>query len=311
MKALILTLFLLLGSGMSYADDGLDSIQRMLADAPIQEKVYLHLDNNCYYRGEEIWFKAYVVRADNNQYTDLSRLLYVELVSPDGMLVERQTITISEDGDGEGSFYLTDSLYSGFYEIRAYTRWMMNFCVTEHPSNYRSRQLFYNKQMASDFYRLYGTVYSRVVPVYETPEKMGEYALKYIVERPKTRLDKELKANLKVNFYPEGGSLVEGLQERKEGEDNTGRQGLTGAELLIQGIATSIDALSVGFTIEKYGFVMANTAALIIGAVTFFLCICALKIGKKAGTRLSWKASVLGGCILIAIGLEIFIKGML
>ena len=212
MKALILTLFLLLGSGMSYADDGLDSIQRMLADAPIQEKVYLHLDNNCYYRGEEIWFKAYVVRADNNQYTDLSRLLYVELVSPDGMLVERQTITISEDGDGEGSFYLTDSLYSGFYEIRAYTRWMMNFCVTEHPSNYRSRQLFYNKQMASDFYRLYGTVYSRVVPVYETPEKMGEYALKYIVERPKTRLDKELKANLKVNFYPEGGHLIAGTK---------------------------------------------------------------------------------------------------
>lgn len=108
-----------------------------------------------------------------------------------------------------------------------------------------------------------------------------------------------------------GKTLVEGLQERKEGEDNTGRQGLSGAELLIQGIATSIDALSVGFTIERYGFAMANTTALIIGAVTFFLCLCALKIGKKAGTRLSWKASVLGGCILIAIGLEIFIKGML
>ena len=212
MKALILTFFMLLGSGMAYADDGLDSIQRMLADAPIQEKVYLHLDNNCYYRGEEIWFKAYVVRADNNQYTDLSRLLYVELVSPDGLLVERQTISISEDGDGEGSFYLTDSLYSGFYEIRAYTRWMMNFCVTEHPSNYRSRQLFYSRQMADDFYRLYGTVYSRVVPVYETPEKMGEYAMKYIVERPKTRLDKELKANLKINFYPEGGHLIAGTK---------------------------------------------------------------------------------------------------
>ncbi len=212
MKALILTFFMLLGSGMAYADDGLDSIQRMLADAPIQEKVYLHLDNNCYYRGEEIWYKAYVVRADNNQYTDLSRLLYVELVSPDGLLVERQTISISEDGDGEGSFYLTDSLYSGFYEIRAYTRWMMNFCVTEHPSNYRSRQLFYSKQMADDFYRLYGTVYSRVVPVYETPEKMGEYAMKYIVERPKTRLDKELKANLKINFYPEGGHLIAGTK---------------------------------------------------------------------------------------------------
>ena len=196
------------------AGDGLDSIQRLLSNAPIQEKVYLHLDNNCYYRGEDIWFKAYVVRADNNQFTDMSRLLYVELVSPDGLLVERQTINISEDGDGEGSFYLTDSLYSGFYEIRAYTRWMMNFCVTEHPSNFRSRRLFYTEQMAEDFYRLYGTVYSRVVPVYETPERLGDYGKKYIVERPKQRLDKELKANLKVSFYPEGGHLIAGTKAR-------------------------------------------------------------------------------------------------
>ena len=212
MKATLITIMILLDCGATLAKDGLDSIQRMLADAPIQEKVYLHLDNNCYYRGEEIWYKAYVVRADNNQYTDLSRLLYVELVSPDGLLVERQTISISEDGDGEGSFYLTDSLYSGFYELRAYTRWMMNFDVTEHPSNYHSRRLFYNKQMANDFFRQYGTVYSRVVPVYETPEKLGDYSTKYIVERPKTRLDKELKANLRVNFYPEGGHLIAGTK---------------------------------------------------------------------------------------------------
>ena len=214
MKALLLTILLVLCNGIARAGDGLDSIQRLLANAPVQEKVYLHLDNNCYYRGEEIWFKAYVVRADDHQFTDMSRLLYVELVSPDGLLVERQTISISEDGDGEGSFYLTDSLYSGFYEIRAYTRWMMNFCVTEHPSNFRSRQLFYTEQMAEDFYRLYGTVYSRVVPVYETPERLGDYGKKYIVERPKQRLDKELKANLKVNFYPEGGHLIAGTKAR-------------------------------------------------------------------------------------------------
>ena len=212
MKATLLTILAILCSILAQAKDGLDSIRHMLENAPVQEKVYLHLDNNCYYRGEEIWYKAYVVRADDNEFTDLSRLLYVELVSPDGMLVERQTISINADGDGEGSFYLTDSLYSGFYEIRAYTRWMMNFCVTEHPSNWESRQLFYNKQMASDFYRLYGTVYSRVVPVYETPEKLGEYSMKYIVERPKTRLDKELKANLIVNFYPEGGHLIAGTK---------------------------------------------------------------------------------------------------
>ena len=212
MKATLLALLMIIGHVSIQARDVLDSIRNLLDNAPVQEKVYLHLDNNCYYRGEEIWYKAYVVRADDNNFTDLSRLLYVELVSPDGMLVERQTITISKDGDGEGSFYLTDSLYSGFYELRAYTRWMMNFCVTEHPSNYRSRQLFYNKQMANDFYRLYGTVYSRVVPVYETPEKLGDYTKKYIVERPKTRLDKELKATLKVSFYPEGGHLIAGTK---------------------------------------------------------------------------------------------------
>lgn len=108
-----------------------------------------------------------------------------------------------------------------------------------------------------------------------------------------------------------GKMLMEGLKERNKREQETDRQGLSGAELLIQGIATSIDALSVGFTIERYGFALANATALIIGAVTFVLCLGGLEIGKRAGTRLAWKASVLGGCILILIGLEIFIKGML
>ena len=194
------------------AQDKLDIIRQQLERAPIQEKVYLHLDNNCYYKGDDIWYKAYVVRADNNRYTDMSRLLYVELVSPDGMLVERQTVVVGADGSGEGSFVLTDSLYSGFYELRAYTRWMMNFCVTEHPSNRQSRELFYNRDMASDFFRLYGTVHSRVFPVYERPEEKGEYAQKYIVSRPKTRVPKELQQKLHVTFYPEGGHLIAGTR---------------------------------------------------------------------------------------------------
>ena len=174
MRAVILTLLFVLGSAVADARDALDSIQRLLDNAPIQEKVYLHLDNNCYYRGEDIWFKAYVVRANDNNFTDLSRLLYVELVSPDGMLVERQTISISSDGDGEGSFYLTDSLYSGFYELRAYTRWMMNFRVTHREYNYRDRLAFYDRRMADDFFRDYGTLYSRVFPVYDKPVEPGE-----------------------------------------------------------------------------------------------------------------------------------------
>lgn len=111
--------------------------------------------------------------------------------------------------------------------------------------------------------------------------------------------------------YIGGKMLREGVEERSVPEGETVQHAVSGKDLLIQGIATSIDALSVGFAIAEYGFVMANTAGLIIGAVTFVICIGGLMIGRRAGTRLSWKASVLGGCILIAIGLEIFLKGML
>ena len=77
--------------------------------------------------------------------------------------------------------------------------------------------------------------------------------------------------------------------------------------LLVQGIATSIDALSVGFTIATYLFPMALVSALIIAAVTYVICMVGLYIGKKAGSCLSGKAGIVGGAILIFIGLEIFI----
>ena len=86
---------------------------------------------------------------------------------------------------------------------------------------------------------------------------------------------------------------------------------LTLGTLMLQGIATSIDALSVGFTIAQYTLVFALTAALIIGVVTFFICIAGLEIGIKIGEKFSKKASVLGGVILICIGLEIFIRSFL
>jgi hypothetical protein len=192
----------------------LDSIRQRLELAPVQEKVYLHLDNNCYFKGDTIWYKSYVVRADNLGYTDMSRILYVELLSPDGLVVERQNIIVSPDGYGDGNFALKDSLYSGYYELRAYTRWMLNFCVTEHPYGRKDREYFYNREMARDFFRQFGTVYSRVVPVYERPDSAGDYAQKYIVSRPKTRIEKELKEKLLVNFYPEGGHLVAGTRCR-------------------------------------------------------------------------------------------------
>ena len=80
--------------------------------------------------------------------------------------------------------------------------------------------------------------------------------------------------------------------------------------LLVQGVATSIDALSVGFTISEYGFFMAVICALIIAVVTFIICMAGLYIGKKVGTKLAGKANILGGVILIFIGIEIFITGV-
>ena len=103
-----------------------------------------------------------------------------------------------------------------------------------------------------------------------------------------------------------GKMLIEGI---KGGEsEQSARVGL--GALLVQGVATSIDALSVGFTIAEYNAVMASACAAIIAAVTFAICTGGLIIGRKFGTRLSGKADILGGVILIAIGLEIFIKGV-
>ena len=79
---------------------------------------------------------------------------------------------------------------------------------------------------------------------------------------------------------------------------------------MLQGIATSIDALSVGFTISDYGFKMALICSGIIAVVTFIICIIGLHIGIHFGSKLSKKAAILGGSILIFIGLEIFIKGI-
>ena len=83
------------------------------------------------------------------------------------------------------------------------------------------------------------------------------------------------------------------------------------AALLLQGIATAIDALSVGFTIADYAWAEALVESLIIGAVTFGICLGGLAIGKKFGTRLAGKATLFGGIILIVIGLEIFLRGVL
>ena len=94
---------------------------------PVQEKVYLHFDNNCYFLGDTIWYKAYVVLADDNSPEPLSRILYVELLNEQGYLMERQQLEINKLGQADGCFAICDTLFAGFYEVRAYTKWMLNF----------------------------------------------------------------------------------------------------------------------------------------------------------------------------------------
>ena len=107
--------------------------------------------------------------------------------------------------------------------------------------------------------------------------------------------------------YIGGKMLLEAFHS--DGEDDHPVT-LTLGGLLLQGVATSIDALSVGFTIADYTFPMALSAALLIAAVTFLICLMGLELGKKFGTRFDRAASVLGGVILIAIGLRTFIAGV-
>lgn len=101
--------------------------------------------------------------------------------------------------------------------------------------------------------------------------------------------------------------LLEGIKNQSD-ENETTRVGI--AALLVQGVATSIDALSVGFTIVEYGLLMAAVCAVIIAVVTFVICMAGLSIGKKFGTKFANKAAILGGVILIIIGIEIFVTGV-
>ncbi len=118
-------------------------------------------------------------------------------------------------------------------------------------------------------------------------------------------------------LYIGGQMLFEGIRRIKnkceENPDNCGcgtKAVLTRKTLIMQGIATSIDALSVGFTTARYGTGAAFSSSLIIAVVTFVICMIGLLFGKKFGERLSEKATILGGIILIAIGIEIFVTGI-
>lgn len=180
-----------------------------------QEQVFVHLDNSSYYLGDTLYYKAYVKRSDNGRPTNLSGILYCELLNNDGYLVERQMVSL-ENGEGHGNFSLADTLlYAGYYELRAYTKWQLNWGVTEQPHSQWAEKYFFSKAMAKDYYRDYEKLYSRVFPVYDKPLSPGNYGTDMTL-RPLAAYFKDPSESPKtiIQFFPEGGSLVAGTRQR-------------------------------------------------------------------------------------------------
>jgi len=138
----------------------------------IVEKVYLHTDRDCYYPGDDIWFKAYLVDASYRLLSNHSNNLHVELISPASKIIDSRIVRLNE-GLGNGDFRLTESLKSGRYHIRAYTNYMRNF----------DDQLFFNKNIS----------------VINSSDNAGVFS-------DTTRY---IKNKLEITFFPEGGSLVD------------------------------------------------------------------------------------------------------
>lgn len=170
-----------------------------------EERVYLHFDNNSYYLGETMWFKAYITSGTQDTPTNISRVLYVELVAPEGYVVRTQKYKIDSEGSCHGSFELNNQLLSGYYEVRAYTRYMLN----------RGKEC----------------IFSRVLPIFDRVNN-GDYTFRNMLDRRRaflvdvekdssvTGLDREVKwengrlPGCDIKFYPEGGHLLEGVETR-------------------------------------------------------------------------------------------------
>ena len=159
------------------------------------EKVYLHFDNTSYYQGDNIWFKCYVTSAQN-QLSRLSKTLYVELLNPGGEIVDKRVLKI-ENGQCYGDFTLNQlPFYSGFYEVRAYTKYMLNF--------------------GDD------VIFSRLLPVFDKPKAQGNYEEKEMSRYGKwgtgnypMKRERPIKGKtVNLRFFPEGGNLIQGVKSR-------------------------------------------------------------------------------------------------
>ena len=177
-----------------------------------QEKVFIHMDNTSYQIGDTIWFTAYLRRTDTNRPSDVSGVLYVELFGQEGYMIERKLIQMKE-GRGSGFFALNRYIqYAGFYELRAYTRWQLNWGRFERKHTEKIKEWFPSKRQEKEYFRDYEKLYSRVFPVYDKPIEPGEYTHDMTL-RAMRRLYPNQAENreLILSLYPEGGNLVEGL----------------------------------------------------------------------------------------------------
>ena len=186
-----------------------------------QEQIFVHMDNNCYFLGDTIYYKAYVQRSDTRKPSGVSGVLYADLYNQDGYLVERQQLEM-KNGQCNGSFVLLDTLYSGFYELRAYTRWMLNWGITEHPHTKLAEQWFIRRNYAQDYYIDYEKLYSRTFPVYDKPKVDGSFEHNMTLRPLRKRISSSGDApDLLLTLYPEGGNLVAGVSCRVAWEGGT------------------------------------------------------------------------------------------
>ena len=278
-----------------------------------QEKAYLHFDNTGYFIGETIWFKAYVTRTDTDRPTDLSGVLYVELLNPAGDVVERRKLEL-KDGQGRGDIRLDKILTSGFYEVRAYTRYMANWGT--------------------------GACFSRVFPIFDEPERAGDYS-KASIDRstrkhrmPSVREDAETEGRdagepgtvemparprgayaaesrgVTLRLYPEGGSHVEGLEGKvafrltdDEGRPVTGTARLSAPDGGSETPEIAVDSLGRGLFVYTpradmpVDFVLSRPGS---RTLRFNLPAgeregCALRVNALAGDRVRVEAAVSPG----------------
>lgn len=155
-----------------------------------QEKVYLQFDNNGYYLGETIWFKAHVTSGNNDKPSTMSKVLYVELVAPEGYVVQTNKYKLDDKGGCSGSIELNPLILSGYYEVRAYTRYMLNW--------------------GKD------AIFSRVFPVFDKVNG-NNWEFRNMLDRKRGYMyrGKWISSDLpecELKFYPEGGHLINQIE---------------------------------------------------------------------------------------------------